>query len=356
MHLSGTGVWAHELRYGDPGAIADLAAELAGLGFSALWVPDVGGDLFASLDHLLASTTDVVVATGILNIWMHTAAETGAWRAGLTEADRDRVLLGIGISHAMLIDAQPGMSWDKPLATTRSYLEAMDAAGIPADGPGAWRRSARRCSSWPATAPPAPTPTWSRPSTRAWPGRSSATGRLLAVEQGVVLDTDPEPPGRPPACASRSTRRLPNYTNNWKRLGFTDDDVDERSATAWSTRSSPGVTWRPSPPGSRRTATPAPTTSASSSSAPPAALSTSPRSGHWRQRSPAPEDATTAGVPGCWMGVQRCWSAGEQLGELAVGSEQRGPPLRNELGGVAVVRVEAAAVVLEQLAGPPAWT
>jgi len=96
-------------------------------------VPDVGGDLFASLDHLLASTTDVVVATGILNIWMHTAAETGAWRAGLSEPDRDRVLLGIGISHAMLIDAQPGMSWDKPLATTRSYLEAMDAAGIPAE-------------------------------------------------------------------------------------------------------------------------------------------------------------------------------------------------------------------------------
>src|SRR6478609_7667932 len=133
MHLQGTGVWAHELRYGERGSIADLAAELAGLGFSALWIPDVGGELFGSRDHLLASTTDVVVATGILNIWMHTAAETGAWRAGLTDADRDRVLLGIGISHAMLIDAQPGMSWEKPLATTRTYLDAMDAAGIPAE-------------------------------------------------------------------------------------------------------------------------------------------------------------------------------------------------------------------------------
>ena len=69
--LTGTGVWAHELRYGDPGEIADLAAELEGLGFSALWVPDVGGDLFGALDTLLAATSSTVIATGILNLWMH---------------------------------------------------------------------------------------------------------------------------------------------------------------------------------------------------------------------------------------------------------------------------------------------
>ena len=49
------------------------------------------------------------------------------------DAERDRLLLGIGISHAMLIDAQPGMSWERPLATTRAYLDAMDEAGIPVE-------------------------------------------------------------------------------------------------------------------------------------------------------------------------------------------------------------------------------
>ena len=63
-------------------------------------MPDVGGDVLGALDHLLASTSSVVIATGILNIWMHTAAEVGDWRAGLDDADRDRLLLGIGISHA----------------------------------------------------------------------------------------------------------------------------------------------------------------------------------------------------------------------------------------------------------------
>jgi len=224
MHLSGTGVWAHELRYGDPGAIADLAAELAGLGFSALWVPDVGGDLFASLDHLLASTTDVVVATGILNIWMHTAAETGAWRAGLSEPDRDRVLLGIGISHAMLIDAQPGMSWDKPLATTRSYLEAMDAAGIPAEarvvaalGPKMLDLARDRAG---GAHPYLVTPEHTRLAREVL-----GEGRLLAVEQGVVLDTDPDAARSAARAALSVYATLPNYTNNWKRLGFTDDEV-----------------------------------------------------------------------------------------------------------------------------------
>ena len=224
MHLHGTGVWAHELRYGDPGAIADLAAELAGLGFTALWIPDVGGELFGSLDHLLASTTDIVVATGILNIWMHTAAETGEWRASITDADRDRVLLGIGISHAMLIDAQPGMSWDKPLATTRAYLEAMDAAGIPSEarvvaalGPKMLELARDHAA---GAHPYLVTPEHTHMAREVL-----GEGKLLAVEQGVVLDTDPDAARAAAREALSVYATLPNYTNNWKRLGFSDDDV-----------------------------------------------------------------------------------------------------------------------------------
>ena len=228
MHLHGTGVWAHELRYGDPGAVAELAAELEGLGFSALWIPDVGGDLFGSLDHLLASTTDVVVATGILNIWMHTAADTGAWRAGLAETDRDRLLLGIGISHAMLIDAQPGMSWDKPLATTRTYLDAMDDAGIPVDarcvaalGPKMLELARDRAA---GAHPYLVTPEHTHLAREVL-----GDGKLLAVEQGVVLDTDPEAARAAARNALSVYAMLPNYANNWKRLGFTDDDVTSLS-------------------------------------------------------------------------------------------------------------------------------
>ncbi len=49
--------------------------------------------------------------------------------------------------------------------------------------------------------------------------------RWVLPEQAVVLDTDP---ARARAIARQGLTvyfSLPNYTNNWKRLGFTDDDI-----------------------------------------------------------------------------------------------------------------------------------
>lgn len=222
--LTGIGVWSHELRYGDPAEIADLAAELEALGFSALWMPDVGGDVLGAVDHLLASTSSVVIATGILNIWMHTAAEVGEWRAGLSDAGRDRLLLGIGISHAPLIDAQPGMSWERPLATTSAYLDAMDEAGIPVDG---------RCVA--ALGPKmlelardrsaGAHPYLVTPEHTAMARDVLGAGALLAVEQGVVLETDRDAAREVARHALAVYATLPNYVNNWKRLGFTDEDA-----------------------------------------------------------------------------------------------------------------------------------
>jgi alkanesulfonate monooxygenase SsuD/methylene tetrahydromethanopterin reductase-like flavin-dependent oxidoreductase (luciferase family) len=54
MDLSGVGVWSSQLRYGNPAKSAEAAAELEELGFSALWIPDVGGPLFDTVDHLLS--------------------------------------------------------------------------------------------------------------------------------------------------------------------------------------------------------------------------------------------------------------------------------------------------------------
>ena len=226
--LTGTGVWAHELRYGDPAQAADFAAELEGLGFSALWVPDVGGDLFGSLDNLLGVTASTVIATGILNVWMHTPAETAEWRAGLAEADRDRLLLGIGISHASFINAHEGMSWDKPLATMRTYLDGLDAGGVPPDG---------RCLA--ALGPKmlelardrsaGAHPYLVTPEHTALARETLGPDALLAVEQGIVLDTDPEAARTVARNALSIYATLPNYTNNWRRLGFTDEDVETLS-------------------------------------------------------------------------------------------------------------------------------
>ena len=59
--LSGTGVWSSGLRYGDPATAATHAKELEELGYSALWIPDVGGDLFAAVANLLGATSTATV-------------------------------------------------------------------------------------------------------------------------------------------------------------------------------------------------------------------------------------------------------------------------------------------------------
>ncbi len=84
--LIGTGVWSSALRNGDPSEIGAAAGELESLGYGALWIPDVGGDVFAAVENLLAATTTATIATGILNLWMHTAEETAANHATLTTA------------------------------------------------------------------------------------------------------------------------------------------------------------------------------------------------------------------------------------------------------------------------------
>ena len=225
--LIGTGVWSGTLRYGDAHETAAAAAELESLGYTALWIPDVGGDVFDAVSNLLAATATAVVATGILNLWMHTAEETAAQHATLTSQHGERFLVGIGVSHAPLIDQRiEAGTYRQPLAQTRAFLDALDSAPVPlavedralaALGPKMLELAATRTA---GVHPYLVTPEHTRVARQA-----VGPDALVATEQGVVLEADPE--------RARSIARtnlavylaLPNYTNNWKRLGFSDDEI-----------------------------------------------------------------------------------------------------------------------------------
>jgi probable F420-dependent oxidoreductase len=224
MTLSGTGLWSFELRHHDPGEVAEAVAELEALGYSAVWIPDIGGDVFTPLAHLLASTSTMTIATGILNIWMHTAAETSEWRNGLPADQRDRFLLGIGISHAPLIDTDD-RTWDKPLARTRRYLEELDvpkvARCVAALGPKMLELARDESAG--------AHPYLVTPEHTAIARGVLGSGSGLFVEQGVVFETDAEKAREIARQALGGYVILPNYVNNWKRLGFTDEDVEAKS-------------------------------------------------------------------------------------------------------------------------------
>jgi probable F420-dependent oxidoreductase len=225
--LNGIGIWSAQLRYGDAVQAAAMAAELEGLGFEALWLPDVGGDLFGSLDNVLGATTTVTIATGILNVWMHTPEEAASGHARLTEAHGPRFLCGIGISHQPFVDLvkEPG-AYQRPVATMATYLDGLDAAPTPlaredrviaALGPKMLELARTRTA---GTHPYLVAPELTRAARE-----GIGPDGLVASELGVVLESD--------AAAAREVARLhlktylglPNYANNWKRNGFTDDDI-----------------------------------------------------------------------------------------------------------------------------------
>jgi probable F420-dependent oxidoreductase len=226
MDLAGVGVWSSQLRYGDAGEASEAAAELDELGYTALWIPDVGGPVLDSVDQLLASTKQAVIATGILNLWMHEPADVAASYAALTAKHGERFLLGIGVSHAPLIDSkEPGL-YRKPLAATRAYLDAIDATEQPvpaanrvlaALGPKMLELSATRSR---GAHPYLVTPDHTR-----YAREHLGEGPLLLPEQTVVLTTDRAEARTLGTDWLRSYLALPNYANNLLRSGFSQDDL-----------------------------------------------------------------------------------------------------------------------------------
>jgi probable F420-dependent oxidoreductase len=230
MELAGVGVWSSQLRYGDPAESADAAAELDELGFTALWIPDVGGPVLEAVGHLLASTKRTVIATGILNLWMHSPTDVADSYAALTDEHGQRFLLGIGVSHAPLIDAGNPGRYRKPLAATTAFLDGLDGAQrpVPADarvlaalGPKMLALSANRArGAHPYLVTPAHTA-----AARATLGQ----GPLLLPEQTVILTDNADEAHSLGIDWLRAYLALPNYANNLLRSGFSEDDLTQVS-------------------------------------------------------------------------------------------------------------------------------
>ncbi len=226
MELGGVGVWSTPLRSGARDDVVDAAAELGSLGYSALWFGDVGGDVFGAAATLLEATRSIMVATGILNLWMHDPAETAAGFARLSAAHPGRFLLGIGASHAPIVDRTDPGRYRQPLAAMAAYLDALDTAEppVPAEarvlaalGPKMLTLARERSA---GAHPYLTTPEHTQQAREIL-----GADRLLAPEQRVVLETDPATAREVGRQHLAIYLRLPNYTNNVRRLGFTDDDL-----------------------------------------------------------------------------------------------------------------------------------
>ena len=217
--LTGTGIWASELRRaGDESARREAAAELEALGYSALWFPgSQGGPVFEAAELLLDATERVPVATGILNVWRHTPEEAAEGHRRLRAAHGDRFLLGLGIGHPQSVE-----EYRKPLTTMRNYLAALD---VPKDerilaalGPKMLDLARdESLGAHPYFVPVAHT---------VFARERLGPDALLAPEQAVVLEKDPERAREVARTHVSRYLQLPNYTNNLLRVtDLTEDEL-----------------------------------------------------------------------------------------------------------------------------------
>jgi len=230
VQLGAIGIWTGGLDAFTAAQAQQAVAELEELGFGALWFGEAfGREALTTAGLLLAGTKRIVIATGIANIYARDPVAMVSAQKTLAEAYPDRFLLGLGVSHIPLVEKLRGHRYDKPVATMRAYLNAMDQApyqAVPpsskplrvlaALGPKMLQLSAERADgAHPYNITPKHTA-----EARALMG----SGPYLCPEQGVVLQTDP--------VKARAIARkflaiyltLPNYTNNWLRLGFEEAD------------------------------------------------------------------------------------------------------------------------------------
>jgi probable F420-dependent oxidoreductase len=231
VQISRIGVWLGPLALLPAAEEREAVQELEELGYGAFWFGEGPGtrEALVHAATLLSWTTRAVVVSGVANIYVRDPMAMANGARALADAFPGRFLLGVGVSHAPTV-ADRGHSYGPPIETMRDYLDGMETclyrppepaspAGVilAALGPRMLRLAAERTSgAHPYFTPPAHTVV-----AREVLGRD----RLLAPEQGFLLEGDPDEARRLARLHASYYLRLDNYRRSMLRLGFTEDDV-----------------------------------------------------------------------------------------------------------------------------------
>ncbi len=224
LDLGRVGVWT----FGAP--TPEQAAEIEKLGYGAVWPGgSPAGDL-AFVEPILAATEKLQVATGIVNVWTAPAAQVAESYHRIEAAYPGRFVLGVGIGHP-----EHTKEYRKPYDVLVEYLDELDAAGVPvarrvvaALGPKVLRLAADRSAG--------AHPYLTTPEHTAEARKVIGPDAFLAPEHKVVLtDGSAEATAQAREIGRQTVDfylNLSNYLNNWRRLGFSEDDIAKPGSDA----------------------------------------------------------------------------------------------------------------------------
>ncbi|OHV64839.1 TIGR03620 family F420-dependent LLM class oxidoreductase [Pseudofrankia sp. BMG5.36] len=231
MDLGKVGIWTNQLTRLTSPEFRDTVQEIEELGFGTLWFGEsaLGREAFTNAALTLSWTGRIVVATGVASIYARDASATASAQRVLCESFPHRFLLGLGVSHEGLVKAR-GHSYDKPLDAMRHYLRGIDvhpAGDLPhppvppprvlaALGPGMLELARDHAQG--------AHPFLVTPEHTHLARETLGPGRLLAPEQGVLLEEDPEVARSILRAEIKNRLGYPNYRKSLVRLGWTTDD------------------------------------------------------------------------------------------------------------------------------------
>jgi probable F420-dependent oxidoreductase len=252
--------------------LVELAQRTEELGYTGLWYPEaLGYESFGLGGFLLAHTKKLIIASGISNIYARDATAAKQGQHTLAKLHGGRFLLGLGVSHVPLVEDARGHQYRQPVATMRAYLDSMDKAATiapPLDGPPPTVLAALgpQMTALAAQRTNGAFPYNVTPEHTARARSIIGPNKWLCVDQKVLLVTDPAKARQIARQVMEFYLPLTNYRNDWKRLGFGDEDLagggSDRfldAIVAWGTKPQSGKVYR-------RISMPGPVTSAYSRS------------------------------------------------------------------------------------------
>jgi probable F420-dependent oxidoreductase len=210
---------SQELSHDDRGRALDAVLELEALGYSTIWLPGSQGNNLSRIADVVRATREVRVASAIIPVDVVPAHGVARAFAALNSTHPDRFVVGVGGAHGR-----------KPLETLRAYLDELDAEQppVPADarvlaalGPRMLELARDRTG---GALPYLVTPEYTAQARNVLGGDAA-----LAIGLPVVLEPNPDQGRAVARSAIRFLKSVPPYAANFRRMGFTGDDISQSS-------------------------------------------------------------------------------------------------------------------------------
>ena len=215
--------------------IGRLAETVESHGYDALWYPEsVAYEAMALGGYYLSRTKKLTVASGIASIYARDAAAAMQGHNTLNALYDGRFILGLGVSHAPMVERVRGHKYGKPVSTMRAYLEAMFSTPVQVDaaerrvvlaalGPNMLALSAELADG--------ALPYNVTPEHTALAREILGPGKSLYVEQKICLTEDASVAREVAAQQLAMYLAMPNYRNCWLSLGFTEDELSGKGSS-----------------------------------------------------------------------------------------------------------------------------